>query len=312
MNLLAILLLGWLLGGKAWAAPEPVPAELRAMSQRVLEKPSPAARRTLDQFARRSRNDTNGALAYLVLGYAAYEEKKYAQAREHFQAARGPENPLRDYAEYYLALSEFAENNHVAAAKLLEGFAGRHPSSLLAPGALRKQAESLLALDRAAAARAAVLSFPVSIPQPETEWLLAEADRKDGQLAKAAERYERIYYQFPLASQADDAEKRIKEVKAQLGTAFPVPSIFMREERAERLFEAKQWQAAQKEYQALAASSGSEGDRWAVRAGVCQYQSGATWPALTTLLRMQVSDPVADAERLYTLAAAHRRPERPE
>ena len=312
MNLLAILLLGLLLGGKTWAAPEPVPAELRAMSKQVMEKPSPAARRTLDQFARRNRNDTNGALAHLVLGYAAYEEKKYAQAREHFQAARDPENSLRDYAEYYLALSEFAENNHVAVAKLLAEFAGRYPSSLLAPGALRKQAESLLALDRAAEARAALLSSPVPIPQPETEWLLAEADRKDGQLAKAAERYQRIYYQFPLASQADDAAKRLKEVRAQLGTAFPVPSMSMREDRAERLFEAKRWQAAQKEYQALAASSGSEGDLWAVRAGVCQYQSGATWPALTTLLRMQVSDPDADAERLYTLAAAYRRLERPE
>src|SRR3990172_2836534 len=241
MYLLAILLLSLLLGGKTWAAPEPVPAELRAMSKQVMEKPSPAARRTLDQFARGNRNDTNGALAHLVLGYAAYEQKNYAQAREHFQAARDPENSLRDYAEYYLALSEFAENNHVAVAKLLAEFAGRYPSSLLAPGALRKQAESLLALDRAAEARAALLSSPVPIPQPETEWLLAEADRKDGQLAKAAERYQRIYYQFPLAPQADDAEKRLKEVKAQLGTAFPVPSIFMREERAERLFEAKQW-----------------------------------------------------------------------
>ncbi|OFW32695.1 MAG: hypothetical protein A3J28_14865 [Acidobacteria bacterium RIFCSPLOWO2_12_FULL_60_22] len=314
MNMLAIVLLGGLLGPGAWASADAVPAaSLRSMGQAAIEKRSPAERRALDQFAKRHPHDINGALAHLVLGYSSYQQKQYAQAREHFQAARLPETPLRDYAEYYQALSELAEGNHAAVVKVLEGYAKRYPASPLAAPAFLKLAESLLELDRTAEARAFLLAPPVTLPQAAAESLLAEADRKQGQLTDAAERYQSIYYRFPRAPQAAEAEGRLKELRSKLGTAFPSPSLEMREARAERLFEAKQWREAQKEYQALAAAgNGAEGDHAAVRAGVCQFHSGATWPALTTLLRMRISDPEADAERLYTLAAAYRRLERPE
>ena len=310
----AVFWAAWLLGGTtllfrsgAWAAVDSPQEELRAKSKAVLEKPTAAGRRALQQFARQHGDNPNGSLARLVLGYSAYKEKQYAQAREQFQAARNPENPLLDYAEYYLALSAQAAGDHEAVTKILDGFSRRHPASPFVPGALLRQAESLLALGRTAAVRSMLETPPVTLPEPEVAWLLAEADWKDGKIVEAAEGYQEIYYRFPLSPKAEDAGKRWEVAKTRLGAQFPGPSPVLREGRADSLFEARQWVSARREYAILAASNGAKKDRWAVRAGVCQYQSGATWPSLQTLLKMKVSDPEADAERLYTVAAAYRR-----
>ena len=92
----AVFLAAWVLAGtallvrsEAWGAVQSSPQdELRAKSKAVLEKPTVAARRALQQYARQNGGSPNGALARLVLGYAAYQERQYAQAREQFQAAR--------------------------------------------------------------------------------------------------------------------------------------------------------------------------------------------------------------------------------
>lgn len=310
--MLAIFLLGWLLGGKAWAAADPAPrAELRAMGKAVLENRSPAQRRALEEFARNHREDLSGVLGHLVLGYAAYQQRQYAQARSYFQAARLPDIPLQDYADYYLALSESAAGNHAAAAGLLEGFAKHYPASPLTAPAAMNYAESLLGLDRPAEAEALLLSPPTTLPRPEADRLLAEAYRKEGQFAKAAERLRNIYYLFPASPQAAEAEKPLKELRAKLGTALPPVSQALRTTRAERLFAANRWRDAQKEYEGLAASTtGAERAEWKVRVGVCQYRSGATWPALATLRDLKDLAPEADAERIYTLAALYRRLDR--
>ena len=312
MNWLAVAWAIWLAAGAAWVAAEPTTQEeLHTKSKALLEKPAAAERRALQQFARQYGDNPNGALARLVLGYSAYQEKQYAQAREQFQAARSPENPLPDYAEYYLALSALVVRDHAAVAKTLDGFARRYPRSPFVERAELRQAESLLALGKTEAVRSLLARPPASLPEAEVEWLLGEADWKDGKILEAIPHYRKIYYYFPRSAKMDDAAKRLNAANARLGSRAPSPSKEFREARADLLFDASQWGDARREYGVLVAASAQEPpekrERWAVRLGVSQFNSRATWPSLETLLKLKVSDPELDAERLSTLAAAYRR-----
>ena len=140
--------------------------------------------------------------------------------------------------------------------------------------------------------------------------IIHSPDWKDGKPLDAVPHYRKIYYYFPQSSKMKDAASRLNVANARL-RSVPDPSRELREERADRLFEARQWAAARREYSALMASRGEKprekSDRWAVRLGVSQYNARATWPSLETLVKLNVSDPELDAERLYTLAAAYRR-----
>ena len=311
MHWLAIAGVIWLSAGAAFAAAPSPQEELRDKSKALLESPTAAERRSLQQFARQHGGNPTGALARLVLGYSAYQEKQYPQAREQFQAARSPENPFPDYAEYYLALSALALRDHRAVVNVLEGFPRRYPGSPFVAGAVLRQAESLLALGRTEAVRSLLASPPVNIPEPQAEWLVAESYWKDGEVLEAVPHYRRIYYYFPQSSKMKAAANRLNTANARLGSRVPSPTWQFREARADRLFEARQWQDARREYAALTRSASNQPrqrrDRWTVRLGVSQYNSRATWPSLETLLQLEVSDPELDAQRLYTLAAAYRR-----
>ena len=309
VGVLVCLLAGW--GGAGWSTTPPAatpPAALQAMGKALLEEKSPSQRRALEQVAKQSSEGLNGVLAYLVLGYDAYQGKRYEEAKKYFQGARQPDSPLRDYAEYYLALSELGQGDHRAVAELLDGFAARYTASPLAPQAALKHAQSLLELNRTAEVVALSLSSAIAPPQPDAALLLAEAYRKESQPLKAVEQYRHIYYFYPASSQAVRAEKQLQALRVKIGKGFPEASLEMRQSRAERLTGAGQWQGAQREYQALAAiARGAERERWMLRLGVAQYRGGATWPALSTLLKLELSDPELDAERLYTIASLYRR-----
>jgi peptidoglycan lytic transglycosylase len=289
------------------------PGTLKAMAIAVLEKDSATQAAALETYAKRHPSDVYGALAQLVLGWHAYQKKRFSEAKAHFDAVRHATTPVQDYGEYYLALSEIAADERAAAADLLDGFASRYPSSALGAQAVLRETEILLGLDRASLAIPLLLSPSVTLPQTTANLLLGEAYRKDGQGLRAAETLQKIYYFQPTSYQAAAAERYLRDLRIDLGESYPKPTEEMRAERADRLFAASQWQDAESEYRSLAAtSSGAERDRMRVRVGVCQYHAGQNQAALAHLRETEVSDPDADAERSYTIAAIHRRLEQPD
>jgi soluble lytic murein transglycosylase len=286
----------------------PPPANLRAISKAVLEEKSAAQRHLLEEFAGHYEGELHGVQARLALGYQAYQEGKYAEAKREFEAARGVPSLLQDYAEYYLALSEQALGNQQAVVKVLEGFDARYPVSPLAPRAALELASALVNVRRVEEAIARLEASSPQLPQPDATFLLAEAYERDRRQLPAVGAYRKVYYLYPASPQAQEAEKRLNALRRKLGRTFPAATVEMRAERAARLYEGGRWREAREEYQLLASSAtGALRDLARVRMGVCQYQAGTTWPALTTLQKAQVSDPNADAERLYTMAAAYRR-----
>ena len=110
MGFQKVSLLFWVLiwaSGPASANPPAMPslAELQGLSKAAQEKKSPSRQRALEQFAKDSEGEAPGALAYLSLGFQAFDQKQYSKAGNYFQAARATATPLQDYAEYYQALS---------------------------------------------------------------------------------------------------------------------------------------------------------------------------------------------------------------
>src|SRR5205807_1715207 len=109
---------------------------------------------------------------------------------------------------------------------------------------------------------------------------------------KAAPFFQNIYYFYPTSWQAAPAEKHLRDLKLEMGGAYPLPSEPMHKARAEGLFAAGQWKDAENEYRTLASlASGAVRDHARVRIGVCQYRASDTASAIKTLKEMEVSDP---------------------
>ncbi len=202
--------------GRAAQAPAAVPDVLQALSRTLLEENSLSHLAILEQFAEQYRTDVNGVLARLVLGIHAYQEEQYPRAKTHFDVARVPRTPLQDYGEYYLALAALGEEDHAAAAELLDGFAENYPESALAVPATLQWAESLLELERPAGVIARFSSPPSFLPKPEAHLLLAEAYVQEKQFAQAARAYQEIFYFFPTSGQASAAEKQLERLRLQM------------------------------------------------------------------------------------------------
>ncbi|MBI4459642.1 MAG: hypothetical protein HY648_06255, partial [Acidobacteria bacterium] len=111
-GILVCLLGGWQALATAETPASPSVPALQTMGKALLEQKSPVQRRALEEFAEQNSDRQEGALAYLALGYEAFQGRRDADARKYFQAAAKSNFELRDYAEYYLALSQ--QDNHGA------------------------------------------------------------------------------------------------------------------------------------------------------------------------------------------------------
>jgi len=299
------------------ASPVPEPGALQNLSKAVLEKNSAAQQRILGTFAEHYVDQIPGVLAHLALGYAALQEKRYAEASKRFEAAGQTPSLVQDYAVYFQAISESALGNQAGAAKLLEAFPSRYASSTLASKAVLQLGSSMVALGRSSAAIALLESPTIALPEPAATFLLAQAyqsqaDQGHAQRIKAVAAYREVYYSYPTSSEADSSESLLKQLQRKMGSAYPAATAEMWRTRADKLYDAARWRDAQTAYRTLTTLAATLAqrsllDHARVRAGACQYQLGATWPALNSFQKLEITDPDAAAERLYTMAAAYRR-----
>lgn len=277
------------------------------------ENKSAAQLRSLEQFAGQYRNTAEGALASLALGYYSYEEDRFPAAKQYLAVARSAAGPLQDYAEFYFALTQIALGEKQEAAILLAAFPSRFADSPLVAQATLRLAQTLLDLQRAQDAVALLEAPPARLAEPDGTALLAQAYRDARQALKAVQAYRKVYYSYPTSYFATDANRQLLAMSKELGDAYPAATLAIRQERADKLYQASQWRDALKEYQALASlATGTAREHAKVRAAACQYQTGSTWPSLTALQKLAPSDTDADAERLYTMAAGYRRLDRQE
>jgi len=287
---------------------DPVMNRLRAASQAFLNSPSPANRQQLARFAASHTSHAAGALAYLVLGYKAYVEEKFADAAGLLRSRRKIASPVPDYLDYYLADSLQKLGRHQEALEVLNGFEQKYASSTLAGRATLARAESLIATGQASAAVELLKTSVSALPHPQADLLLARAQASSGDTGAALQAYRQAYYRYPVSAEAEQAGRELQLLESRMrGSVPPVPAD-LRKERAERLFAARQFHAAQDAYKDLArAASGAGRELALVRAAAAAFRGRRTAVAYAALSKLQPEDPAADAERLYYLAECQRR-----
>lgn len=214
-------------------------ADLKPMARQLLEERSPQAYAGVEKYARNHAADPDvAALAWLVLGYAHYEDKNYPQARGAWQHANALESVLGDYLDWLRASAYQGEGNSAAVLTTLATFEQKYPDSLnlhdvqlLYAGALSGSGQPQRAAE--------YLEKRRSPYRPDLELALANAYEDAGAKEKSVEILRRLYFEQPLVPEAEEAEARL----TSLGE-IPEGSFEQRHFRAEALLKAKRYSEA--------------------------------------------------------------------
>jgi soluble lytic murein transglycosylase len=283
---------------------------LESLAHAYRDKPGKASRTALERFAASHPSTTDGALARLVLGIAALEEKQPAEAMRLLAAARSRLPILADYIGHHLAAAALDAGDSAAALGALEAVWRRRPSSPLANAAALLAARAQR--DNGAPAEAAALlkARYAELDQPAADLLLASCYRAANDLANAVVYYQRVYYFYPAAEEAAEAAEAMEQLRTALGDLFPPATGDAMLRRAQALAEAGQIGQARDEYSALVARlGGRDRDLARVRVGVMDFRKYQNITAFNYLKRLDVEGE-PDAERLYYLLECARRLDR--
>jgi soluble lytic murein transglycosylase len=221
-------------------------ADLKPMAQQLLQFRSAPAYAGVEAYARKHAKDAAGPLANLVLGYAHYLDKDYAKALTAWQKSDDLAPVLGDYLDYLRGSAENGLENHGAALKTLEGFEQKYPDSLFLQDAAVLYAQALIAAGSPQSA-AAYLEKHRQPWNADVELILANAYRTAGENAKAAEILRRIYFQEPMAPEADSAALLLRS----LGEASPNGSFEQLHARAALLLKNRHYAQAVSELSPL-------------------------------------------------------------
>ncbi|MBV9403888.1 MAG: transglycosylase SLT domain-containing protein, partial [Acidobacteriaceae bacterium] len=235
----------------------------------------------------------------------------FAPAAQYATAASAKAPVLDDYAQYIRAQAEYQLRNYADVQQAATHVFNQVPSSPFVGAAAALAVRADLDGDSPKQGLELIKKFFDVIPQPQADLLLARCFDATGDLAQAAEYYQRVYYSFPTSKEATDAANALVDVKQRLGDAYPPPMPTALLERAQKLFDAKNPAAARIELAAAVPQlGGAERDVARVRLGVADYLSGNTQAAFEYLTALKVDDPEADAERLGYLIRCARKADR--
>ena len=247
-------------------------------------------------------------LADLRASVSALDNRQYPAAIKELGSLAGRLPKLADYCAWFLASAEFGVKNYGGVIKALDPIWKQVPSSPLAAKAYILAAEAYEQSGSGNEAVDILRKNYASLPQPKGDSALASAFASAGDSINAAVYYQRVYYGFPVSSEAAQAGSELTRLKATLGDAYPpgLPSAMLA--RALKLLEGGQAQRARKELEALIPQlGGADRDLARVRIGVADYTAKENAPALHYLKSLEHLSPDADAERLYYILLCARR-----
>jgi soluble lytic murein transglycosylase len=277
--------------------------QLEQWSRALRDKNSSAAYASLSAYALRRGSGELGQRAALALGYYDYSKGNYGKAQTWLAKAVN-DSLLGDYALYWSAEADHALNRNAEAVAKIKKLRVQYPDSVMSEQALELLDDAALASSDSQSVLDALGAFSATDSTPALILARGQAREMAGQLQPAANDYLNVYYHFPQSTQAHEAGIKADLLRSKLGPAFPVTPLDVRISRAETLFSSHAWFEAREAYiQLLPDVSGADRDRAQVRIAQCRVSLGAP---LTALTELTVSDPDADAERLYWIAQAYR------
>jgi soluble lytic murein transglycosylase len=284
-----------LLAGAVNAAPT-----LTSLARAYRDKPSPATKAALVQFANDHAKDQDGALALLALGATAVENGQYGDAAYSLKAIGKRLPKLADYSAWWLGLAQFnLEDYQNAWDSLSAAYIAKSPiasrAAIVAARAYTQAGQPRQALDL-------LRQNYDRLPQPEGDYALATTFEAANDFINAVSYHQRVFYGFPLAPEAAKSEDALSALKAKLGANFPPELPQAALGRALKLLEKKQAARAQAELRALVGRVGGlERDLARVRIGVADFVARRYAAAVQYLKPLDVAGE-ADAERLRTIA----------
>jgi soluble lytic murein transglycosylase len=260
----------------------------------------------LAAFADSHASSVWGQRAALALGYDDYSSVRYPQALAWLEKAKA-DPLLREYTLFWTAQTERGLHKNGEAAQDFAQLLKDYPNTVIKEQVLEVYGPTTIEIGRPQDALEALASYPATSSKPSLLIVRARAHEADRKLTEAVKDFQTIYYKYPLSDDAIDAGSALTRLNKQLRSEFPYAGVEMQEQRAEIFFDAHKWKEARVEYEKLAAMlkdpANPTRQRALVRAAECRQHPRAA-PYL--LAKLSVTDPEADAERLYYLSQAFR------
>jgi soluble lytic murein transglycosylase len=219
---------------------------------------------------------------------------------------------LADYIAWLIASAQFDAQSYAdVPATLAPVWAQLPPSPLIWRAALLASRAGLQT-GHAHEAVEMLRKYYDRLPQPQGDLAMATAFAADNDLVSAAVYDQRVYFGYPVASEAVQAEADIAKLRAQLGDRYPPAMGNVMLGRALKLLELGQAERARKELAGLVSELGGvDRDRARVEIGVADFERKQTAVAQSYLESLALDPGEADAERLhYLLLCARRRDDR--
>jgi soluble lytic murein transglycosylase len=245
-------------------------SELRPMAQQLITLRTPTAYAGVASYAHSHTGDAAGA-AYLSLGFAYQQDKRYSDAAAALRQAKQSSDVLADYADYLGAMNDHVSGNDSAAEALIKGFADRYPDSIFAIPSADLEANILLTLgDTAGAQRAIQSAGDAAHEKPSFELTQAKIYSALGQGTEATRVYKHLLLQHPLTQEAEQA----RAILTASGMESSLTSAELRS-LADAYYNAGRYQLASEQYHALARNASLDSsmrNSFAVAAAACDWK----------------------------------------
>jgi soluble lytic murein transglycosylase len=221
-------------------------AQLRPMAQQLASTRTAAAYAGVMSYAA-GHPGAGAATAYLAVGHAYALDRRYGDAADAYRrAGTSAADALSDYSDYLGAQALVAANRSGEVFPLLDHFADRHPESIFDASAPLLLANALIQQKNG---QAAVKTLEPVLGTPEADradfrYALGRAYQTEGDTTKAAAEFRLVFTQQPLAYEAGQSLTQLQAV----GMA---PTAAERKVRADQLFNAKRYNDAAAEYNAI-------------------------------------------------------------
>jgi len=272
------------------------------------DQPNATTYAALAGFAARNAKNDTGARAALALGYYDLTQDKPDLALGWMRKAVG-DKLLREYVMYWQAQASLNLGQREVALEQLQSIRRDFPESAITEQTVTSLAGTALAMGKGEVALAALDAYPSTSTKPALLLLRAQAHQKiaaakaEKPLAAAVD-YIDLYYRFPLNDEAKVAGAEIPALQSALGESFPGVPMQTQIARAEAFYIAKRWREASTEFAGLLPKlSGTDHQRADLRIVQCEVELGGK---LDLLGEISLTDPELDAERIFSIAQAHR------
>jgi soluble lytic murein transglycosylase len=258
-------------------------------------------------FANSHASSVWGQRAALALGYSDFSKARFPQALTWLEKAKSDEL-LREYGAYWTAQTEISLHRQADALKGLTAILNEYPNTVMKEQAVESYATAALDVGRSQNALDMLATYAATNSKPSLLLVRARAEENARKLVLAAKDYQAIFYKYPLADEANGAGISLSKLSRELHSEFPYATTELQEQRAQAFYDGHKWKEARIEYDKLIAMLKDPANPTRQRALVRSAESRQHPKAAPSLLAniKALSDPDAEAERLYALSQAYR------